>query len=761
MIEVSEALAAAIEAGQRQPLVRLVVDWDGDGFDATANGDNLSRNVGALTIDRTLIGELPAEVTFVEGSAAASLDADLTAGYPGVEEEHAAHWFSRANTDGLIGWREPLARPVIAEIGFVTAEGPQFVRRFTGRTRALPVSSRRRTARLSALDGRELLRDVVQLPGVFTGAVGLNATWLISNILHTAGVHPSPPPDEDAAVLGWIPGHGSVQPFGPGAHGVVRIPTPGPVRHTFQPGPFVLAPALSWRSIADNDMVRGGWVLSSTRDDGDDGELLGFRRVRLQWWVKADPFGSVPLEPMGVTLTNAEGNPSGDVFLGMGADRRLRYTMTDNHTGEVYAQAFGPALPTDGAWHLVGVEVDAGTDTARFRLDQQTTVVDTDATPYASVYAASGLITAYLPFAETQLTGHQGGTVPPWLNTTPFTPDAVLDRSLLDVDAVTERTAREAWSLLGEIAAAEQAVMFFDENGVFRYRTRTRLTSVEAFTSRRTLTAAGAITDLDATTAIDAVRNIVAVPYTPVMMDPWLDGYTWLWDTRDRHTIPAGGSVDIWVAPDRPIASVDTIAGPITARPNHPVSYLTVSTTPDGSHLVTDGARAKVVEWDVGRFRLTLTNTTGVDLYTANTLNIPAIAVAGVASRVDRAIDVQVRDPDSIAAFGPQPYNAPSNQWVQRRESAQALADALLADLAQPSLVVTNLAIIGDPRLQLGDLVHLVDPDGIALVGDYWITAIRDEIGDTYRQRITARRAPQLLRWGVGVWGSTVWGRQG
>jgi hypothetical protein len=102
--------------------------------------------------------------------------------------------------------------------------------------------------------------------------------------------------------------------------------------------------------------------------------------------------------------------------------------------------------------------------------------------------------------------------------------------------------------------------------------------------------------------------------------------------------------------------------------------------------------------------------------------------------------------------------SSPYRPWIQRRQTARALAEALVADLAAPHLNIADLPVIGDPRLQLGDLVRIVDRNGIALNGDYWITAIRDELSDTYRQRICARRAPQLLRWGIGRWGTHIWG---
>src|SRR5206468_4195096 len=115
MIDVPGELAAAIETHERRPLIRVSVDWDGDGHGPTGSLDDLTPHVGTVTIDRTLAGELPAEVTIAEGSAAASLDADLTVGDPAEERRHAAWWFSRANESSPLAGKERLGRDVYAE----------------------------------------------------------------------------------------------------------------------------------------------------------------------------------------------------------------------------------------------------------------------------------------------------------------------------------------------------------------------------------------------------------------------------------------------------------------------------------------------------------------------------------------------------------------------------------------------------------------------------------------------------------------------
>lgn len=762
MIPTTASLAAAIVAPVRHPAVRLTVDWYGCGEIDDHPEDTLTSQLGAVTIDRALAGDLPDEVSVVEGSAAASLSADLTVGDPTWENDHAARWFSPADYYGPAEATTALARAVTADIGFQTPKGVEYVRRFTGSTRTVGVSSRRRTAKLAALDYRERFRTAIQVPGVLTRDVGLNASWLISNVCHQAKVPPSPPPPVDGrTVRVWLPGHGSMQPFTASLVSLRRRTLSGgtgTLDSLYQPGPFYLAPILFWYDATYNDTVTGNIGFADYRDTA--GSLVGMEIIRLEMWVMPGWASTTPTTPMGITVLDpgaAENENTARFFLGLTPTGALTYTATSRSTGAVIASATGPTVPVDGKWHFIGVQIDISQDTATFTLDSAApTSVYTGSTPYLPIYCQYSTFTAWWPFAELQVSSDPPSAAP-WIGQTPFTPAAILDRSALDLDAVTERETREAWDLLKDIAAAEQAVIWCDEQGIFRYRTRDRLTSRDALTVRRTLTALDSITDLDAEVSIDRVRNIVSVPYTPVWMDTAVR--SWVWDTKDVYEVPAGGSVEIWAAPEQPLADVDTDGYPVTEYPNFPNTYASLSKTADGAQPTYDNITVQVTAWTVGSLCVRVTNTNTFSVWTANpNAGYPTIGVAGLAARVDRPISVRDQSPDSIDRYGPQPYTVPTNPWVQRRDAAVTLAVTLVADLADPHLTITDLAIVADPRLQLGDLVRLIDANGIVLDGDYWITAIRDEFADTYRQRIGARRAPQLLRWGIGRWGMTVWG---
>ena len=75
---VSADLAAAILAGQRQPLCRLRVDWDGDGsFTTVGSGytDDISADVVSVDLNRELSTDLPAQAMlgiYLLGSAETS-----------------------------------------------------------------------------------------------------------------------------------------------------------------------------------------------------------------------------------------------------------------------------------------------------------------------------------------------------------------------------------------------------------------------------------------------------------------------------------------------------------------------------------------------------------------------------------------------------------------------------------------------------------------------------------------------------------------
>jgi len=433
MIPVSPALAEAIDAPVRQVRVRVSVDWDRDGHGPPGSIDDLSAQVGALSIDRALAGAWPQGVEVAEGSAAASLEADLTVGNPTNPGQHAAWWFSRTNPASPLAGKERLARPCTVDIGFTTTAGVEWVRRFTGTTRSIAVSSAKRTARLQGLDFRERLRKTVALPPIQADYLGLNATWIVSYALHQCGVHPSPPARTDAPMRLWMPMHGSPQPHQVAINNLVRAhsgiyPSATQPAWRYRAGPFVPVPDLTKTAANVYDLLLGEFGLVGARTSPV--ALANLSPLRIEMWY----LGARPHHTAGAAWPGLDLYDTGPADLEIPAlvqasiddQGRMRFSVTARGDfGRRVVDLIGSTIPNDGQWHFLGWHINIAAQHVRFKLDNQAPI-------QLSIGAGSGLtgihvlhseMRWYSPIAELQVTGPN--TASAWLNELPWTRQAV------------------------------------------------------------------------------------------------------------------------------------------------------------------------------------------------------------------------------------------------------------------------------------------------------------------------------------------------
>lgn len=87
-----------------------------------------------------------------------------------------------------------------------------------------------------------------------------------------------------------------------------------------------------------------------------------------------------------------------------------------------------------------------------------------------------------------------------------------------------------------------------------------------------------------------------------------------------------------------------------------------------------------------------------------------------------------VNDKDGVASekyYGRQEYTAESTDWVQNAAGAAALAQAMRAAGVLPVPVIGDVEVLYDPRIQLGDVVRVVDSSGATLDTLAWVVGIR------------------------------------
>jgi len=664
-----------------------------------------------------------------------------------------------------------VGRDVSLAFEYLTTNGPQRVQRMRGRTRTFQVSGRNRAVDLRALDYREFLRSTTVLPPIYGDWEGLNATWLISSALASVGVLAAPWRHDESSFANaqalYMSCHGSLKQEGffgqqfasyPVSQytAVERNASGNRTRPTFVTGPYALG---AYAAITSTNV----WTrveLTNVEENTTAATLLnGQQGGRVEFWVRGDTYNNALFTQNELTRFRLPLDPSGganNVFsAGIWRDGKLFAWLDKN--GVVDFQVFGPTVAQDGLWHKVGIHWDFATGTKKIYWYLDGAETNTTVTPTTSVLTGELgnqlSIRSYLPIAEIHRTWCPNPAVEDWLWELPFTAEALLDMSELELTACYDGHLREVWSLLHEIATAEQAVVYFDESGVLRYRTRKRLSDPQGATVQATVTAEHNILEIDINSGIDTVRNVITVPYTAVL--PPTTSLAYLYQlTNGTLMIPPSGFALFDVAFNPSAYSVSMAIAALSAAPGSPGSYACLNTAADGS-----GSFELIFApvsfnngWTSSGATIRIENQSTVPLY------LRELGIAGLSFRVQPSADTTY-NPSSYSRiqYGEQPLPVSSSQWVQTLDVATKLAVTLWYELRYPVPYITRLRIRGDPRLQLADRILIVDSAGIYLTGAYWVTGITDVYGPGgYVMDIDCRQALDVAVFDEAVWDDTI-----
>jgi hypothetical protein len=734
--------------------------------------DDMSRQLGAWTVDHHLDDGLPDEVSFVAGTAVPTLRADV------IRPSHVSGrgqftnraFFSPYNTESPIFGFDRDVPPTTLEAGVVTEDGREYLPVSTGQAQDFTINGSRVT--LSAISATRLaLAKLVQPPAVYGFYEGANASWLVSYAMAACGVYASPPPQDGCRL--WMPMHGSVHPFAPvdnPAHVNTAIFGTGvtsedqrAVDFEWIDGPYVAAPNLGEVDGAvfaymDNLPTGDGLPLL----DGDDFVSQAGSLGKWEFWVKCDANVVTATPSLSrLFLTNSNGT---FVDCGMSGANRLPYVWIDNG---IVSDAFfySTPLPSDGEWRFLGFAWDIAGGKRWINVDG---VVETDNT----TFAVSGLptvdtlnnidprIIARLPVAEFQLTA--GVTANPdnypWLNEITFTPGAQIVRSSVNLVSIAERAPREAWEIVSSMALAELAMLRLDETDVVRYLgwrhwgQAAQQTVAEVFNTRRNMGLPNV--NIDPTKIVNAVAATFNEGFN---VDLFSSGGR----ISDVIALPPG--ITLFTMPtDENIVelrgfSFTYIASATTTEPSSS-NFVSINLATDGtsSYATSVEVAVTVTSWNPGEVTIQFTNTSGATWYTANDKSFATINVAG------KLLDLKTRtvtetDDDSILARGERglPVSLPA---LQRAIDARRTARRIVNDLGDGLPTLGRVEIRGHPGRQPGDLVIVVD-DEAGIDNRFRIQSLyHDDDGELYTQQITARRAREGGFWGVDAyWGQTIW----
>ncbi|WNV86563.1 hypothetical protein [Umezawaea sp. Da 62-37] len=690
MQEASPELVTALAQGERQntTMTRL-------------SGREVTGQVTSWAVDRAYDSDLPAPLRAITGSAAAELRLTLTGDGASTAAQLYGPYAPHATAD--------LVRPAQSAVhGW--GLGGDALPAFRGTIRDRVADSATGTVELSALDGAERLRDAARLPV----AVSVDSTpissgiWAVDKLLRDAGIHTAPPPRPDCILYASL--HGGVTPD----IGFYRTHA-NIAGYDRRDVPWEIAPyaggleySIRW-DPRTRTTVPGRSLFAETWLDSTYQPSAG-ARVELVLFFQAD------------TSTNqvrfAIDFGSDQATVGTDSNLRFLFSLGVTTKGRWHIGAywsFSGSVPS--CWlYLAGPGLPGGYK--EVNLSTFATMPTGSQLNYVQLNA--GLSCEAVQVSTRSSRPTQAEFTPVW------TRGAVLDRIVSQVIALPP-VQGSAWEVITQIARAEQATAAFDELGVFRYLNNGRFT--DPGESVLTVTSAREIASLRVSEAIDSVRNTIDVPYSLYTSGVSSTRFT---DTTVRQ-IGAFGTLVLTFEYD--VSEFDSPPPVVYASPVPTGSRVRFATTSAGGTGV-HGAIESTTERDGSTLRITFTNRTSLVLYLATATGTPSLTVSSIqlATGSPTRLSLRAYDQTSRALYGPQVYQATASPWIQTRFAASVVADYLLA-AATPLPVLGDVEILPDPRIQLGDLVQVIDTVGATLSTPAWVIGIRTHGDDTGRIR--------------------------
>jgi hypothetical protein len=192
-----------------------------------------------------------------------------------------------------------------------------------------------------------------------------------------------------------------------------------------------------------------------------------------------------------------------------------------------------------------------------------------------------------------------------------------------------------------------------------------------------------------------------------------------------------------------------------------------MASDPSGLHNHPGGISITMTQVSSNKVRIDFTNISNVDGWLiassddpSPAAGTPVLQVGGTPVTAADEVTADYQYPDVTAGgaassrFGEVAWQQSGNPWIQDPDSAQQLAQDVVLDGYVPRPNLTNIAIMPDPRLQLTDIVHLIDPD-TTYVDEYGrIFGWTFNLGhDTWSMTVDARTVAPPGAWVLGVAG--------
>ncbi len=705
---------AAVIAARRHPICSLTADWDRDGYQSSIA--DLTVTVKTLTIDRSVVSDLPEEVSLIEGTTVAEATATLVGplGDTSVFEAFAPY-----RADSPLYRTDVINTPVTVSIGMITSEGPELVTQLVGNIRGFEPGSATRTVQIAMLDPAEQLRAPITLP-TYGMDRGRYLTWnhkffansqaVIDYVLRKNGIYASVAPHPNAQIS--CTGHGWLAT----EIGRSSVPNgPAPVIDDdswWVPGPFdMLAVRGVWeQSTAPNSFAFQNFF---AREPYIPSAGKGFG---MACWLRC---GNDMDLPVGENRLLFVAVPLADVdelyfFMGLASNGNLRGGFFLNGV----FTTFVTPVTTPTQWMYFGLHFQHlanGTTRIRFRANGATTFGDaTTPTGFTATSLPFLRLLSYLyrDWSNFHLWYDPNPPTAPWPGETPLD-QADIDVGLNDLTHLPDVVNEDSWQLISDIAAAEYGLVGFSPEGRFSFRARdaatVAITSVE-----EDITADRNLVDLVTHTSADSVRNIVTTETRAAFMD--YQNVVFESETIEQFDTVPGTSVFEVALPYGAIAgSTQELPQVLNADwdSDRLWGYVAVDFyTPANEIPLTEDITVTFTMTADRRGNLTVRNNSSYRILFATITGEPALRVQGwLLETTPVALEYHGRQ-GSVDVFGPRLLAIGSSPWRQLLRSMRPVAVRLLAQLAYPVPVIDQVTVVGNPARQVGDTIRLADPEG-------------------------------------------------
>lgn len=730
----------------------------------------------------------------------------------------AREYFSPFNDDSPVYGFDRDTAEVTLSHNVLTSLGPTATQVFQGQMEDITIKGRE--AEMSALSKTRLDMDKsLTLPVVSGDRENCSIDWLATWAMARGGQYAGPSPSPYTRA--WAPAYGSVHPHfasdysyaGAIYYDADLTPT-GPFSQrppSFVTGPFVTAmygqqtatrieePFINF--IRLDRAKTGGLQLPYTTDTWTFAQQFVKTQSagRLVFWIRGDAATTAPsyvvsdndfLMKYDLFCKNAAGDFLGYVMVSLSsADRYIRVRMGADHTGSttVVFSTIG-AIPSDGAWHFVGVKWDFAAGVAVVRIDgseisagNYATNGDNDPSLLPNTEEghvnAGGTYTNYfrthLPFSDVLLEAGPQAFSRDFTDhyPTPIGKNAIMRPTYQPLSAVVETSPVQGWDLLVALASASMSAYRTNEEDVFEFLPPSYFGEIDQIVPVTITDTEVNAAELDVTQDPSKTRNAVTINFPETRVN---SKYSSIMDLSSAMEIPRGLS-DVVFSLDSVAAEVHgqinpmgitwqltnltaaQVAAPSTIPTN--VHFMTVNLRQDGSDTAYQTnltVTARIIEATASTVTVRFSNSMGKSVYLSNNGDsVPYLRLLGYGVTTTDAYVVQ-KDQGSITRRKDRPLDVDLD-WVQDRETATGLAQLMVTNLARPRPEV-EVETMGDPRRRPGQLVQLSDSQGTQAEGTWRVMSVKHMASRAkYTQLLKLVRIDPSGVWDSTDWDASIW----